>query len=147
MKVPENFKTRIGGNFYVDTPNLVVYSDSTILRVERDDSGDLHVMLAIYDSSGRRTALVEDTSVVDGSAGDFTVTQTEHSYNVREKASGRVICKLQRCAATRSMDLDAFILTHAPDGFFIHANPMQTNMGTKSTGDLYVGLPAALAMK
>ena len=59
MKVPENFKTRIGGNFYAETPNLVVYSDATILRVERDDGGDLHVRLAIYDSSGRRTALVE----------------------------------------------------------------------------------------
>ena len=41
MKVPENFKTRIGGNFYAETPNLVVYSDATILRVDRDDGGDL----------------------------------------------------------------------------------------------------------
>jgi len=147
MKVPENFKTRIGGNFYAGTPNLVVYSDATILRVERDNGGDLHVRLAIYDSSGRRTALVEDTHLTDGNAGDFTVTETEHTYSVREKATGRVVCKLQRCAATRSMDLDAFVLTHGPDGFFIHANPMQTNMGTKATGELYEDLPAALVME
>jgi hypothetical protein len=147
MKVPEHFKTRTGGNFCEDTPNLVVYSDATILRVERDDGGDFSVKLVIYDSSGRRTALLEDTAFVDGNADDFNVTETEHTFSVREKATGRVICKLQRCSATRSMDLDAFILTHAPDGFFIHANPVQTNMNTKSTGELYVGLPAALVMK
>ena len=98
MKVPENFKTRFGGNFCAETPNLVVYSDATILRVDRDDGGDLHIRLAIYDSSGRRTALVEDTRLTDGNAEDFAVNETEHTYSVREKATGRVA--IQACSAS-----------------------------------------------
>lgn len=44
MKVPKNFKTRIAGNFYENTPNLVVCSGTTILRVQRsEDNGDLEV--------------------------------------------------------------------------------------------------------
>lgn len=148
MKVPKNFKTRIGGNFYVNTPNLVVCSGTAILRVERaEPSGELHVKLAIFDSSGRQRALVKDTKLTKGRRKDYSIQSTDSNYSVRENATGRVICKLQRCAATRSMDLDAFILAHTPDGFFIHANPVQTNIGTKATGKTYQDLDAALVMK
>lgn len=148
MQVPKNFKTRIGGNFYVNTPNLVVCSGTTILRVERaEPGGELHVRLVIFDSTGRQSASVKDTKLIKGNRKDYSIHSTDNNYSVRENATGRVICKLQRCAATRSMDIDAFIMTHSPDGFFIHANPMQTNMGTKATGKTYQDLDAALVMK
>lgn len=148
MKVPKNFKTRIGGNFYVNTPNLVVCSGTTILRVERkDDDGELHVQLIIFDSSGAQKAVVKDTTLIKGKSDDYSIRTTDNNYSVLENATGRVICKLQRCAATRSMDLDAFVLTHTPEGFFIHANPVQTNVGTKATGETYADLNAALEVK
>ena len=148
MKVPKNFKTRIGGNFYVNTPNLVVCSGTTILRVEREEKdGELHVHLVIFDSGGKQKAVVGDAALIEGRSDEYSIRTTDSNYSVRENATGRVICKLQRCAATRSMDLDAFVLTHAPDGFFIHANPVQTNIRTKTTGETYADLDAALEMK
>lgn len=148
MKVPKHFKTRIGGNFYVNTPNLVVCSGTTILRVERsEEDGELRVRLVVFDSSGRQKALVEDAALIEGRGEDYSIQSTDHNYSVRENGTGRVICKLQRCAATRSMDLDAFVLTHTPDGFFIHANPVQTNIGIKTAGETFMDLDAALEMK
>ena len=148
MHVPKNFKTRIGGNFYVNTLNLVVCSGTTILQVERTESdGELHVRLVIFDSSGRERARVKDTKLTKGSRKDYSIQSTDDNYSVRENATGRVICKLQRCAATGSMDIDAYLLSHTPDGFFIHANPVQTNIGTKATGKTYESLDAALVLK
>lgn len=148
MKVPKNFKTRIGGNFYQNTPNLVVCCGTTLLRLEREEgNGDLLVQLVIFDSSGRRKAVVEGTRLTEGAAQEYSIQMTDSSYKVREIATGRVICELQRCAATRTRDLDAFLLLHAPNGFFVHANPMQTNLGTNATGETFQNLDAALVMK
>ena len=148
MQVPKDFKTRIGGNYYVNTPTLVVCSEKTLLRVEREEpEGELCVRLAIYDSRGRQRARVKGETLTKGRKKDYSIQSTDNNFSVHENATGRVICKLQRCAANRSMDLDAYLLNHSPDGFTIHANPVQTNIGTKATGETYENLDAALVMK
>lgn len=147
MEVPENFKTQIAGNFYVNTPNLIMCGEEPILRVDRDDStGRLQVWMTIYDSAGRRTATIEDTEVVDGSREDFKIVSTDKSYLVREKSTGRALCEIRRSAAARQTDIDVFVLTHSPDGFFIHANPKQSNVKVKSDGKTHRDLDAALVM-
>ena len=148
MRLPENFKIRIAGNFYRDTPNLVVCSDTPILRAERDSkTGELSVDFMVYDSSGRQKAQVRDSKLVKGSAEEYRVHQTDSSFEVRETATDRTICKLQRCRASRYMDLDASVLTHAPDGFFIHASPVQTNLDNTAKGENFRGLDAALVFE
>lgn len=147
MKVPENFRTRIAGNIYENTPDLVVCNDETILRVERAaDSGRLKVRLAIYDSNGRRKATIEDDKVTKGRKKDFSVAMTDSNFSVHDNSTGRTVCSLQRCAAARRMDIDAFLMTHSPDGFFIHASPVQTNLRTKASGEIYRDLDQALVM-
>jgi len=147
MKVPKNFKTRIAGNFYSNTPDLVVCDDTTILRVERaQKTGRLKVKLRIFGANGRRRATVEDTEITRGRRKDFSVRMTDNNYSVKENSTGRVVCKLQKCGAARPMDIDAFVTTYAPDGFLIHASPVQTNLGTKSTGELYRDRDCALSM-
>lgn len=148
MKVPEDFKTRIAGNFYENTPNLVVCYDTPIFRLDRDeDSGELLVRLVVFDSAGCRKAVVEGTRITEGSPDEYSARMTDHSFKVREISTGRVICRIQRCAGTRDRDLDAFLMTHAPNGFFVHANPVQTNLGTRSTGQTYRNLDAAIVME
>lgn len=145
MKVPKDFTTRIAGNYYRNTPNLLVWSGTPILSVDRDRrTGELKVKFAIYDAKGRRRALVRNSKIEDGSADDYAVSMTESNFEVRDKETGRTMCKLQRCRASRDMDLDAFVLTHAPDGFFIHASPVQTNLGTPTTGETYRNQDSAL---
>lgn len=147
MEVPENFKTQIAGNFYVNTPNLIVCGEEPILRVGRDNAtGRLQVQMTVYDSAGRRTAKIEDTTVVDGPRDDFKIVSTDKSYLVREKSTGRALCEIRRSAAARQTDIDVFVLTHSPEGFFIHANPKQSNVKVKSDGQTHRDLDAALVM-
>lgn len=147
MQLPKNFRTRIAGNIYENTPDLVVCNDTTILRVERAaDSGRLKVHLAIFDSKGRRKATIEDDKVTKGRKQDYSVAMTDSNFSVHENATGRTVCNLQRCAPARRMDIDAFVMTHSPDGFLIHASPVQTNLGTKAKGEVYRDLDQALVM-
>lgn len=148
MKVPKNFKTRIAGNFYENTPDLIVCRDETLLRIDRDDStGELDVEMLVFDSSGRRQALINGRNVTHGNSGDFRIHSTDQSYVVRERATGRTICEIRRCVSSRGMGVDVFVLTHSPDGFFIHANPVQSNIGAKkATGETYRDLDAALVV-
>ena len=148
MKVPKDFKTRIAGNFYQDTRNLIVCFDRPILQLERQPrTGELRVTLVIFDSRGREQALIEGSEIVEGNEDEYAVRMTDHNFTVRETGTGRTICRLQRCAASRNMDVDVFVLTHAPDGFFIHANPLQSNIGKKASGDTFSSVDAALVLK
>lgn len=145
MKLPENFKTHIAGNFYVNTPRLIVCGDETILRVDREDSsGDLKVRMKVYDSEGHCAAKIEDTRVVEGACEDFRVVMTDRNYVVRERQTGRSLCEIRRSAAARQTDIDVFVLTHSPKGFFIHANPKQSNTGVEADGNTHSDLDAAL---
>lgn len=148
MKVPKNFKTRIAGNFYENTPNIIVCRDERLLRIDRDDAtGQLDVELLVFDSRGRRQALINGTNVTHGNSRDFKIQSTDHSYVVRERGTGRNICEIRRSLASRGMGVDVFLLTHSPDGFFIHVNPVQSNIGaTKSSGKTYRDLDAALVV-
>lgn len=147
MEVPENFKTQIAGNYYVNTPNLIVCGEEPILRVDRDDAtGRLQVWMTVYDSAGHRTARIEGTKVVDGSGADFRIVMTDKSYLVRERSTGRALCEIRRSAAARQTDIDVFVLTHSPDGFFIHANPKQSNVKVESDGETHHDLDAALSI-
>lgn len=147
MKVPENFRTRIAGNIYENTPDLLVCDEQTILRVEREArSGRLKVRLAIFDEDGRRKATVENDKVTNGRKKAYSVSMTHSSFSVHENSTGRTVCHLQRCAPARRMDIDAFVMTHSPDGFLIHASPVQTNLGTKASGEVYRDLDRALVM-
>lgn len=147
MKVPENFKTQIAGNYYVNTPKLIVCGDETILRVDREQStGRLLVWLKVYDSSGNRAATIEGTNVVEGQSEDFRIVMTDKNYLVRERVTGRSLCEIRRSAAARQTHIDVFVLTHSPQGYFIHANPKQSNTGTKADGKTRSDLDAALVV-
>jgi hypothetical protein len=147
MKLPENFKAQIAGNFYVNTPNLITCGDESILRVDRETStGRLQVWMTVYDSSGRCAARIEDTSIVEGKSSDYTVLMTDKSYLVREKSTGRSLCEIRRSAAGRQTDIDVFVLTHGPDGFFIHANPKQSNTKVAASGKVHRDLDTALRL-
>jgi hypothetical protein len=147
MKLPENFKAQIGGNFYTNTPKLIVCRDETLLQVDRDEqTGSLHVWLKVFDANGKRKAVIEDTRFVKGRKTDFKVRMTDSAYIVRECKSGRVVCEIRRSGASRENDIDVFVMTHSQDGFFVHANPKQSNTGVKADGRVHSDLEAALVL-
>ena len=55
--VPDQFKVRIGGNLYQNVPNLVVYKEENLFRLERSVSdGILGVDFDIYNGQGKKVA-------------------------------------------------------------------------------------------
>lgn len=147
MKVPKGFKTRIAGNVFQDTPNLVVCLETPLLILERDPyTGRLLIDLTIFDAKGAEQARVQGTRLTSGKTGNFSVLETENLVSVRDEKAERVICELQRRDSTRGADLDAYLLTHAPDGFLIHASPAQSNIGGKVSGKTFKDAEAALVL-
>jgi hypothetical protein len=148
MQVPEGFRTRIGGNIFRDTPSLVVYLGTPLLTIEREAvSGRLLVDLAIFDSQGIEQARIEKTSFTQGNTTEFSISETDNLVKVQDHKAERVICELQRRDSTKGADLDVYVLTHAPDGFLIHASPVQSNIGGKASGKTFRNADAALVLE
>lgn len=132
MKVHAHFVVRLGGNDYLDTPNLIVYKGEPILKVTRDESNDeLRVEAEIFDAEGRCKAHVQGTRLVTGDPQAVDIRSTENNYSIRDRSNDRVVCEIRRRAGQQKMDLDVSVLMHAPDGFLIHANPAQSNVRTR----------------
>ena len=147
MKVQEHFVVRLGGNDYLDTPNLIVYKGEPILKVTRDESNDeLKVEAEIFDSEGRCKAQVEGTRLVKGDPQAVDIRSTENNYTIRDRSNDRVVCEIRRRAGQQKMDLDVSVLMHAPDGFLIHANPAQSNVKTRQDEETIRDEEAAISL-
>ena len=147
MKVPEGFKTRIAGNVFQDTPNVVVCLGEPLLTLERDAStGRLLVGFTVFDATGTERARVEGTKLTGAKKSDYSVLETDNLVRVRDNTAERVICELQRRDSTKGADVDAYVLTHAPDGFLIHASPVQSNISGKVSGETFKDAEAALVL-
>lgn len=130
MKVQEHFIVRLGGNDYLDTPNLIVCKGHPILTLTRDEKSDeLRVEAKIFDSTGRKKAVISDTKLLEGDPEAVDVRSTESNYTIRDKSSDRTVCEIRRRAGKQKEDLDVSVLMHTPEGFLIHANPLQSNVG------------------
>jgi len=129
MKVQEHFIVRLGGNDYLDTPNLIVCKGEPILRLTRDETDDeLNVQAEIFDEKGARKAVVSGTELLEGDPRSVDIRSTENNYSIRDRSTDRVVCEIRRRAGKQKMDLDVSVLMHTPDGFLIHANPAQSNV-------------------
>jgi hypothetical protein len=147
MKVHENFIVRLGGNDYLDTPNLIVYKGEPILKVTRDESNDeLQVEAEIFDAQGRCKAHVRGTKLLKGDPDAVDIRSTENNYTIRDRSNDRVVCEIRRRAGQQKMDLDVSVLMHMPDGFLIHANPAQSNTKTRQDEELVRGRDAAISL-
>src|SRR5690606_12622252 len=147
MKVQEHFIVRLGGNDYLDTPNLVAYKGEPILKVTRDQNSDeLAVEAEIFDSNGRCKAVVHGTELVRGDPESVEIRSTANNYSIRDRETDRVVCEIRRRASKQKMDLDISLLMHTPDGFLIHANPAQCNVRLEQQDDAVEGSEAAISL-
>ena len=62
--VEKQFKVIIGGNVYVNVPNLVVYNDRTLFSLKRhDDNGQLGIYFELFDAQGGHVASVKRNQI------------------------------------------------------------------------------------
>ncbi len=62
--VEDHFKVIIGGNTYIDVPNLVVYKGQTLFTLKRhDENGELGIYFELYDAEGKHVASVKRNQI------------------------------------------------------------------------------------
>jgi hypothetical protein len=126
--VEKEFAIRLGGNTYIDTPNLIVYKGVSLFQVYRSDDGLLGVDFDVFDSKGQRVATFRKGIVVQGDKENYTIETGHETYSVTEKSSGRVVARVQR-RGVQGAELEVQVRLYMPNGFLLDAGPQSTNLG------------------
>lgn len=131
MKVPNHFSVRVGGNVFADKPNVLVYKDTPLLQLRRDESGFLDVDLDVFSREGNRKATIRSSTLIEND-GTVALFVSDQCIRVVDQIAERTVCDICRRAAANDADIDISLLLHAPDGFLIHANTAQSNLPARS---------------
>lgn len=141
------FSIRLGGNTYINTPNLVVYKGTPIFKVRRsEENGMLGIDFDVFDAKGDRVATFAKNVVVQGDEKNYQIATTHESYTVTERTSGRVIAHVQRRGVTGA-ELDVHVNMYLPNGFLLDAGPQATNLGGGTfSGNTFENCGAGIAI-
>ena len=146
-KLEKEFSVKLGGNTYINTPNLVVYKGEPLFKIYRSESeGILGIDFDIFDSTGNRVATVRKGIVVQGDSENYKIESGHEEYKVTEKGSNRLITSVKRRGA-EGAELEVSVHLYTPDGFLIDATPTQTNIaGMVMTGCVIKDCGAGIAI-
>jgi hypothetical protein len=126
---PENFRVKIGGNYYINVPNLIVESGVNLFTLKRRDDGLLAIDFDIYDASGNKVATVRNGNIVQHDSDRFQAHKEHHRYWIEEKSSGRVICDIRKAAkAEDGSELEVSVDLFTKSGFHFIAGSEETNL-------------------
>src|SRR5690625_1575688 len=134
-EIEPRFTVRLGGNIYINTPNLVVYKGQSLFQIRRSDvDGILGIDFNVFDANKNRVATVRKGIVVAGNAAGYDITTGHDQYTVTEKSTGRVIVSVRR-RDVQGAELEVSVQLYTPDGFLFDATPTHTNVaGMTMTG-------------
>lgn len=128
-KVAKEFSVRLGGNTYINTPNLVVYEGESLFQMRRSDSdGMLGIDFDVFDAKKNRVATFRKGIVVQGDAKNYDIKTGHEEYSVTEKTTGRIIASVKR-RGVEGAELEVSVRLYTPDGFLFDATPTKTNVG------------------
>lgn len=146
-KVETEFAVRLGGNTYINTPNLVVFQGTPIFRIRRsDDDGMLGIDFDVFDAKGQRVATFAKGVVVQGDQANYQIDGSHDAYSVTERSSGRVIARVQR-RGVQGAELDVHVHMYLPNGFLLDAGPQATNLGgVTMSGNTFKNCVAGIAI-
>ena len=146
-KVEKEFAIRLGGNTYIDTPNLIVYRGTSVFQVRRSENdGILGIDFEVFDSKGQRIATFKKGIVVQGDKENYTIDSGHETYSVTEKSSGRIIARVQR-RGVQGAELDVQVHMYLPNGFLLDAGPQSTNLGgITMTGNVFKSCGAGISI-
>ena len=137
-RVEETFKVKIGGNIYINTPNIIVYGEEPLFKVYRSTSdGLLGIDFDIYEENGEKVATIRKGMIVDGNENEFSILKEFDHYTITEKSSGRIICDIKKREVAGDLELEVNVQMYTKSGFLFTATPMGTNIGsTLMTGNI-----------
>lgn len=144
--VETKFAVRLGGNTYVNTPNLIVYKGTPVFRIRRGDDGTLGIDFDVFDKNGQRVATFAKGIVVQGDEANYKIESGHETYSVTERSSSRVIARVQR-RGVQGAELDVHVHMYLPNGFLLDAGPQATNLGGVTlTGNVIENCGAGIAI-
>jgi len=128
-KIETEFAVKLGGNTYINTPNLVVFKGEPLFRIYRSESEDiLGIDFDIFDSHKNRVATIRKSIVVQGDSDKYRIKTGHDEYSVTEKDSGRLIASVKR-RGVKGAELEVAVHLYTPEGFLFEATPTHTNVG------------------
>lgn len=142
------FSVRLGGNTYINTPNLIVYKGTSVFRIRRsDEDGILGIDFDLYDKLGKRIATFAKGVVVQGDEANYLIESGHDAYAVTERSTGRVVARVQRRGVT-SAELEVHVHMYLPNGFLLDAGPNATNLGGATLiGNTFENCGAGIAIE
>ena len=147
-EIEDKFKVRIGGNTYIDTPNIIVYKGQSLFALKRhSENGYLGIYFEIYDANGKHVASVKRNEIYFGDKNAYTIEGSMDRYILTERSSGRVVCDIKRRTAAHPAELDVSAQLYTPNGFLFNATPEKTNLGgIVMSGNTIIGCGAGIVI-
>jgi len=128
-KIEKEFSVKLGGNTYINTPNLIVYKGEPLFKIYRSESdGILGIDFDLFNNSGKRIATIRKGIVVQGNTESYIIKSSHEEYQVIEKVTQKVIASVKR-RGIESTELEVSVHLYTSDGFLIDATPIKTNIG------------------
>ena len=129
--VEETFKVKIGGNIFINTPNIIMYGEEPLFKMYRSTSdGLLGIDFDIYKENGEKVATIRKSMIVDGNENDFSILKEFDHYTITEKSSGRIICDIKKREVAGDVELEVNVQMYTKKGFLFKATPTGTNIGS-----------------
>lgn len=127
---PENFRVKIGGNYYINVQNIIVADGVSLFTLKRREDGLLAIDFDVYDESGDKVATVRNGNIVQHDSERFQAHKEHHRYWIEEKSSGRVICDVRKDSkAEDGSELEVSVDLFTKSGFHFIASSEETNLG------------------
>jgi hypothetical protein len=147
-QVEDKFRVIIGGNTYINTPNIIVYKGEPLFVLKRRESdGQLGIDFKIFDNNGNRVATVRGNRIVQGNEDNYEIIREANRYTVTDKMTGKVICDIRRRSEAPHSELEVSVKLFANDGFLIDATPVETNIaGNILRGNVFEGGAAGISI-
>lgn len=128
-EVAERFRVRIGGNTYINTPNLVCHKGKPLFSLRRHEDGYLGIDFEIYDHKGTRVATVRRNEIYEGDKDSYAIDGSLNRYVLTERATGDVICDIRKRDDAENSELEITELRlYTPSGFRFIADPNKMNL-------------------
>jgi hypothetical protein len=147
-KMETEFSVKLGGNTYINTPNLIVYKGTPIFKILRSNqTGMLGIDFDVYDSTGARVATIAKGIVVQRDKANYTITTEHEEYTVKENGTNRQIASVKR-RGVQGAELEVFVDLYTPSGFHLKATPTHTNMdGMTISGVIFQNSDTGIAVQ
>ena len=129
----DNFSVIIGGNKYINVPNILVYKGDPIFKITRAKSSDqLGIDFDIYDSKKNKIAVVRNGRIYKGDKDKYAVEILSDRYTLTDNVTGKILCSIRKRSAAGNSELDVVVQLYMKDGFLFEATPNKTNIGSNT---------------